>query len=88
MGACWLCRYAAQCAKFAALTGGKMKFHFLLVDSDTVDEGDETDLEYWRGEIAYESQESLSPELIGSVEVMRPDDLAQKLPPGCDIPRP
>ena len=83
-----LCRYAAQCAKFAALAGGKMKFHFLLVDSDTVDETDETDLEYWSGKLRMNLRNLLSPELIGSVEVVRPDDLVRKLPSGCALPRP
>ena len=83
-----LCRYAAQCAKFAALAGGKMKFHFLLVDSDTVDEEDETDLEYWSGKLRMNLRNLLSPELIGSVEVVRPDDLVRKLPSDCALPRP
>ena len=84
-----LCRYAAQCREIATMVGNRRKrFIFLLVDSDTVDERNETNLDYWKRELRRDLRSVLSRRMIKDVEVIRPNDLAQKLPPGRDIPRP
>lgn len=82
-----LCRYAAQCARFAKLVRGGKKISYLVVSRDVAGMENAMDLEYWRGKLLEDLRGLLSSDVIEDVKVLSPDELVRELPQGGDIPR-